>query len=263
MFVADKKFVGGKIYTMTHPGEFAEAAVVFDGKFIFVGSSKEAEEYLAKETIDLDGRCVLPGFTDTHIHLISDCQQKARANLGAARSIAEVLAIMKRHAEKQEDEWLLGANLHMDYMAEGRFPNRYELDEIAADRPIVLFSYCMHAQICNSEALKRAGIEKGFKPKVEGLVEFFDDGEPNGIIRESTYAEYLSDLAEQNVATKEERKKLLRRYLHDYTKRGITSIQTFSALAEDPLEYIDEYAELEREGKLPLRITINSSGGLD
>jgi predicted amidohydrolase YtcJ len=169
---------------------------------------------------------------------------------------------MKDFAAKTDAEWVLGGNLHIENLAEGRFPYSRELDAVGP-RPMLLFSYCLHVEIANSEALKRGGIVKGFKPEIEGLVEFYEDGEPNGIIRENTYGQYLSKQVEGNVATKEGRKALLKKYLKDYSMRGITSIQTFSALADDPLEYIDQYMELDREGALPIRITVNSSGPLD
>ncbi|MDR1495394.1 MAG: amidohydrolase [Clostridiales Family XIII bacterium] len=263
MIRADKTFVNANIYTMEKPGERAEAAVVYRGEFVFVGDAEEALKYPTRETVDLGGKTVLPGFTDTHIHLISDCQRKDRAELGGAQSIAEIVQIMKDYAEKSDGEWLTGANLHIENIAEGRFPNRYELDEISKERPVILFSYCLHIQIVNSEGLRRGGIVRGFKPEIEGLVEFFDDGEPNGIIREDMYARYFSDLVERNVTTTKGRQALLRKYMHDYTARGITSVQAFSALADNPLEYVDEYFELDRVGELPLRVTINSSGPLD
>ncbi|MDR2132360.1 MAG: amidohydrolase [Clostridiales Family XIII bacterium] len=262
MIIADKIFINGNIHTMEKPGDRAAAVVVYKGEIVYVGSDAGARAYSAKETVDLNGKTMLPGFTDTHMHLIADCMSKAKAELGGARSVAEVVSIMKDFAAETDAEWLLGGNLHIENMAEGRFPHRYELDAIDA-RPVILFSYCYHAQIANSEALRRAGIAKGFRPEMEGLVDFYDDGEPNGVIHENTYGLHFANLVDGDMALEANRKSLLKKYLTDYTKRGITSLQTFSALSEDPLEYVNQYMDLDREGALPVRVAINSAGSLD
>jgi predicted amidohydrolase YtcJ len=262
MIIADKTFVNGNICTMEKPEERATAVVAYKGDIVYVGSDAGARAYPTKETVDLGGKTVLPGFTDTHMHLVADCMSKDKTDLGGARSVADVLSVMKDFAAKTDSEWILGGNLHIENIAEGRFPHRRELDAVDS-RPVLLFSYCGHAQIANGEALRRGGIVKGFKPETEGLIDFYDDGEPNGIIHESAYGLYLSKHVDGHAATPAGRKALLRRYLKEYTKRGVTGLQTFSVLGDDPLEYIDQYMELDLEGNLPVRVTVNSSGPLD
>ncbi|MDR0853391.1 MAG: amidohydrolase [Clostridiales Family XIII bacterium] len=258
MFVADTAYINGQIWTMRKEGEKVSAIVVYDEKIIFAGETDEAKKYAVKETVDLGGKHVLPGFTDTHLHLLLNCISQERVDLAEATSIEEIVSKMK--AESDPDaEWILGDNVHIERLADGRFPERLELDQISVDKPVMLYSYCQHAQMGNSLAMKRGGIEVGTVPANEGEIEFYEDGTPNGVIRETTYANYLSDIIEAASKDAGYRKKLLRKYLPYYNSQGLTSLQTFSALSNDPLEYIDEYFELDREGSLSMRIVLNAS----
>jgi predicted amidohydrolase YtcJ len=259
MIHADKLYRNGKIYTMRTPGEMVESLVVYDGKIIFAGSNAEAEKYAAKETFDLHGATVLPGLIDTHMHLMVYCQAKNSIDLSQAANIDGIIKTMRRHADVGQG-WLLGSDVLPSALEENRFPLRYELDRIATNRPILLYSHCRHIKMGNSKALETTGILKGEIPKSDERIGFYEDGEPNGLIMETAYGDYVATAVEGRILDPEFRKALLRQFLPDFPKYGLTTLHTFSGMPEDPpLEYFDQYYALEQSGELPVRMVINSS----
>ena len=195
MILADKIFYNGKIYTMEKEGDMVTAIVVLQGKIVFAGDDAEALKYPAREKINLEKQCVLPGFSDTHIHLTEDCILKSWIHLSEAGSVAEVVEMMKKGVEKGEGvqgEWIVAMGLFPDKLKEKRFPNRKELDEISETHPIYIDSHCGHIKMLNSKALSLSSVpNKSIKHDEE--VDYLDDGEPNGVFRESSFGRYFSE----------------------------------------------------------------------
>lgn len=263
MNAADKLYINGKFYTIESEGDHAEAVAVRDGRFIFVGSSEEALKITADEIVDMEGAVVIPGMTDTHMHLVMDCEARQRADLKDADSISEIIDRMKeKDASLELGRWAQGTGLHIERIKEGRLPNRYELDRISKERPVLIQTYCGHAFMLNSKALELAGIGKGFQWPLEGLVDFDEDGEPNGIVREGLYNDLLLPLMGPILPTYEIKKAALSEELKECAKAGFTCISTYTSYSGDPLEYLYQYQELEEEGDLPIRIILNSSAPL-
>lgn len=263
MNCVDKIYRNGKFYTMEQEGAFAEAVAVRDGRFVFSGTNEEAEELTADEVIDLKGAAVLPGLTDTHLHLVMDCESRQRVDLRDVRSIAEILELMKaQDARLEPGRWAQGTGLHIERLKEGRFPNRYELDQVSTERPILVQTYCGHAFMLNSKALEIAGIGKGFQWPIEGLVDFDENGEPVGIVREGIYNDLLIPAMGPILPTYEIKKKALAEELAECAKRGLTCVSTYTSYSGDPLEYLYQYKELEEEQGLPVRVVLNSSAPL-
>ncbi len=264
MYKADKLFINGEIYTLKEEGDKIEAVAVNNGKIVFTGSNKEAENISAEEVIDLKGNTVLPGFTDTHMHLGITCYRKQSIDLLNAKSINDVIEKIKNKAEQTiEGEWITAINLHKSKLSENRFPLRWELDKASVKHPILISSYCGHANMVNSLALELAEIKKGFVPSVEGIIEFDKDGEPNGIVRENAYDDYFAPLnSSVPLADYKKRKLEYENELKRAASLGITTLHTYSSLTGDPLEYLYLYQDLEKENRLPVRIVMSSSAEL-
>ncbi|MDR1246350.1 MAG: amidohydrolase [Clostridiales Family XIII bacterium] len=257
-FLFDKLFCNGRIYTMNEPGEIVEAVVVHDGKIVFAGSDKEAAAYPVAEKEDLGGRVGLPGISDTHIHVLMDCNNKNNVALNKARSVDEIVEIMRSH-DKGGGAWLTGCDVTMSDLAENRYPLRYELDRISAERPIAIMSHCLHVTMVNSKALELAGLTKE-SAALDPCVTCYDDGEPDGIIREEAYTKYFAPTLMALLGDRDYRKELIRKHIGSYSRRGYTTLHAISSFdAAPPLEYFDQYYELEREGTLPVRVVINSA----
>ncbi|MDR0356951.1 MAG: amidohydrolase [Clostridiales Family XIII bacterium] len=261
MIRADKTFYNGKIYTMNNPGETVEAIVAYDGKIVFAGSNEEALAFPAKEKEDLGGLAGLPGFTDTHIHVFMDCLYKSYVDLSGAKSVAEIVELMKAHADSASG-WLVGAGIFSENLKENRFPRRYELDEISLDIPVMLSSHCGHITMVNSKALSHTTIVRRDEYDDECL-EYYDDGEPNGVIMETAQGKYLSAILDSSWNDSAYMKSLIAAGLPAYSKNGHTTLHAVGLMPDTPpSEHFDQYFELERRDELPVRIVINPSENL-
>jgi predicted amidohydrolase YtcJ len=257
-FLFDKLFYNAKLYTMNEPNETVEAIVVHGGKIVFAGSNEAAQKYPVAEKEDLGGRVGLPGISDTHIHVLMDCSNRSNVALNKARSVDELVKIM-RDNDDGGSGWLMGCDVTMSDLAENRYPLRYELDRISTERPIAILSHCLHFTMVNSKGLKLAGLTKE-SAAGDSCVTFYDDGEPDGIVREEAYIKYLAPTMSSVLADTEHRKGLIRKHIGSYSRHGYTTLHAISSFeAAPPLEYFDQYYELEREGTLPVRIVINSA----
>ncbi|MDR1068387.1 MAG: amidohydrolase [Clostridiales Family XIII bacterium] len=253
---ADKIFYNGVIYTMEAEGETVSAVVVRDGRIIYAGTDEAALAYPAAKTEDLNGQTVLPGFNDTHIHISLDLLHRSYVDLSRERTISGVIERM-REANDGGAEWLIGVSLAVGSLADGRYPDRHDLDKIDTERPVVINSACGHIKLMNSNAVERAGIP-GRDTAYNAFLEYSDDGAPNGIFLENSYAAYVDERIDGIYEDDGKRKALIRNGIGGYSAMGLTTMHTVSdAPEETQTEYIDQYFELEERGELPVRVVIH------
>lgn len=247
---ADKVFYNGTIYTMAKEGETVEAVAVYDGKIAAAGTNEEIRNMDAKEYIDLEGRPVIPGMADTHMHLYQDCMEQDKVSMAGVYSFAEMIAEAGEGlAGLADGKWLLAENLHMDYLDEGYFPTASVLDQISKEVPICIGSYCHHVHILNSKALEICGIDRNTDDHGKGMIERNKYGNPNGIIRDSAYNEYVESKI-PSLAMEESIEKVYE-YLKRCSSVGLTQLHAYQ---EDNLDGIRMYQELRRKKGLKCRI---------
>lgn len=182
---ADLILHGGQVLTMNRSFDIASAIAVKDGLILAVGGPEILASYQAPRVIDLHGRTLLPGFTDTHWHL--NGASPRHVDLQNARSIKEVQRLVRAKARQLgPGEWIEGYGWDEARFAERRNLVRQDLDQAAPDNPVVLSRAGMHSAVGNSLALKAAGITRITEDPAGGLIEHDANGEPNGIIRERT-----------------------------------------------------------------------------
>ncbi len=132
----DTIFINGKIYTMDPERSIKEAIAIKDGKIEKVGSNEEVLSLKDNNTeiIDLKGKLVLPGFNDSHMHLVNTGYTLTMVSLHGVTSIAEIGKRILAYIEENKPEkgsWIRGAGWNQDYFQdEKRFPTRYDLDKI-------------------------------------------------------------------------------------------------------------------------------------
>jgi predicted amidohydrolase YtcJ len=175
-----------KVITM-NPGRPVAEVVAIDGDTIFfVGKNSDAERLTGKETkvIDCAGKTVIPGFNDAHLHLFSLVKKLLSVDVSGARSIDDIKKAIRKEAVKTPPgQWISGTEYNEFYLAGGKCPNRYDLDEAAPDNPVILSHRSLHACVLNSMALSLAGINKETPEPPGGRIERdLDTGEPNGIL---------------------------------------------------------------------------------
>jgi predicted amidohydrolase YtcJ len=180
---ADMLFVNGAVVTMDPDRPSASVVAVKDGKILAVGGPELAEAYTAPETVDLKGRMLMPGFIDTHIHIIGHSRRSVP--LETAKSIKDVQAMIRAKArELGPGEWIVGYGWDEAKLAEGRNIVSTDLDSAAPKNPVALTRAGHHSVVGNSLAIKLAGITKATPDPERGVIEHYPSGEPNGIIRE-------------------------------------------------------------------------------
>ena len=144
----DILFVKGKIYTMEREGECFQSIGIRKGKIEFIGSDEEAEKYSAKKVVDLEGKTMIPGMADSHLHLYAYCQNLTFVDLSQVGSLEEMIEVMKkRAAETPKGEWIKGVNFDQTKWSENRFPTLGEMDDISTEHPVIIKRCCLHAVV--------------------------------------------------------------------------------------------------------------------
>lgn len=252
----DKLLINGKIYTMEEDGKKVEAIGIKDGIIKFAGTNEEASNFQSSEVIDLNWKAVVPGLADSHMHMYAYCQNQTSVNLESARSIGEMIDLMAQKAiDIPAGNWIKGVNFDQSKFKENRFPTRYDLDKISLEHPIVIKRCCLHAVVANSMALKLAGVVKGYDGGTGGIVEFDLDGEPNGILREQC-TKIFDEIIPDPLSDEKEKRRIMKNVLKDMASKGVTTIHTYAAKIWRYNEDIELYKAFEKEGELPVRVTV-------
>lgn len=252
----DILFVKGKIYTMEREGECFQSIGIRKGKIEFIGSDEEAEKYSAKKVVDLEGKTMIPGMADSHLHLYAYCQNLTFVDLSQVGSLEEMIEVMKkRAAETPKGEWIKGVNFDQTKWSENRFPTLGEMDDISTEHPVIIKRCCLHAVVANSAALKKAGIVKNYDAGTGGIVELDEEGMPNGILREQS-TKVFDDILPDALQNKDLQRKILSEVMSDMSSKGITAIHTYAAKIWQYNEDINIYKVFEEKGELPVRVTV-------
>ena len=252
----DKLFINGEIYSMKKEGEKFQSLGVKDGKIIFLGTDEEGKNISSKELIDLKGKMMIPGMADAHLHLYAYCQNLTFVDLSKVHNINEMISLMKEKIKNvKKGDWVKGVNFDQSKWKENRFPTLEEMNSISKDNPVIIKRCCLHAVVANSKALEIVGIGKNYQAGSGGIVELDKNGMPNGILREQS-TKVFDDILPDPLKDIEVQKKIMQDVLNDMSSKGITTIHTYAAKIWQYNEDINIYKNFEKEGKLPLRVTV-------
>jgi predicted amidohydrolase YtcJ len=175
----------GKVVTVDDRFSISSALAVRDGKIVRIGGSEIERDYQATLGIDLNGRVLLPGFIDTHVHLRGLSPREI--DMKQAKSIADIQRLIREKANQLgPGEWITGRDWSEYELAEQRRPLRADLDSAAPNNPVALWRAGAHSAVGNSAALKLTNITSGTPDPEHGVIEHDEKGEPNGVIRERT-----------------------------------------------------------------------------
>ena len=249
-------------------GEDCQAVLISGDRIEAMGSTAKIQALAGPDAahVDLGGRRVIPGFVDSHNHVLSGALLLTGVNCFGMTSIDELkAAVAKKAAEVGPGEWVTGAGWIESQFKEGRMPNRKDLDEAAPHNPVVL-GRLFAVVAANSLALEIAGVLKGYVPAT-GRVDLDESGEPTGILREGAQGLVRRAAQKQKMSASgglsksaggelgvsgggdtESRIKLA---LNEYLKYGITSVLDPGA----NVTLMHAYTSLRSKGELPLRVT--------
>ena len=160
---AETIFINGNIYTVNDKQPFAQAIAVKGDRIIFVGANADAAQFRGDKTriVDLAGKTVTPGFTDSHCHIFGIGEREMTLNLEGTNTREDFLAKVKeRVAQTERDKWITGRGWIETFWKPPQFPTRDDLDKIAPDNPVFLTRADGHAALANSAALKIAAVTR-------------------------------------------------------------------------------------------------------
>lgn len=247
----DMVFTNGRIYTVDAERDWVEAVAIDDGRIAFVGTAADVEQHIGSNTrvIDLDGRMMLPGMQDSHVHPIGAGIEASACNLNELPGLAAYRSTIAAYAASNPDvEWILGGGWSMSVFGPGGAPDRSILDELVADRPVFLTSADGHTGWANSAALEIAGITRDTPDPVDGRIDrHADTGEPIGSLQEGAMSLVGKHIPAETLETRQQGLRYAMKLLNGY---GITSIQD-AIVSRDSLE---TYASLDRRNELDLRV---------
>lgn len=187
---ADRVFVNGTVYTVDEKRSRAEAVAVRDGRIVRVGTDGEVRRLVGPDTevTDLAGGMLLPGFHDSHIHILIGVATEDDCDLLRLASQAEVDARLRECqslAGYGPDRWVIGGGWS-EWLWPDANPSREQLDALFPDRPVYLESSFGHAAWVNSRALALGGVGRDTQAPPDGvIVRDPATGEPGGTLRDA------------------------------------------------------------------------------
>jgi len=185
---ADLVLHNGQVYTMDAAAPRARAVAIAGNRVLSVGDDDAMQALLAPggRAVDLRGRAVVPGFTDSHVHFLSYGLSLKEIDLAEVPTLEEALArVAARAAETPAGQWLTGRGWDHSLWAGGDFPTRHDLDRVAREHPVWLRRKCGHAGWANTRALELAGITAETPDPPGGAIDRDPTtGQPTGILKE-------------------------------------------------------------------------------
>ena len=250
---------GGTIYTANDTRPTVEAVTVKDGKITYAGDAKgdwcRDNTSNNRRKVDLDGAAMYPGLTDGHGHLIGIGLREMTLNLEGTKSVKDLktrLASVVK--DTPEGETIYGRGWIETHWPEKRFPNRYDLDDVSPDNPVILERADGHAVVVNSQALTAANITANTKAPYGGAINKNGKAEPrrgknepSGMLIDNA-AKLVESLMPQ--LTDERKEAAYIKGAELYASRGWTNIHSMSVNPDD----IPMLNRLANEGKIKIRV---------
>ncbi len=264
--IADLVLLNGTIVTMDDNIPKVEAIAIKSDTIQAVGTNKYIEELIGDKTevIDLKGKFVMPGFFESHAHLLALGESKMELDLSTATNWDEIIAMVVEVAEKTKPgEWIVGRGWHQEKWdptpidnVEG-YPTHEVLSSATPYNPVLLNHASGHALFANSYAMRLAKIDtstkaprggKIVKDTLNNIIGVFEEEATQLITKE--YDKYLSTRSKAEV--KEHREKAFTLAMQECLKNGITSFEDAGATFEE----IDFYKEMIDSHKVPIRLNV-------
>ncbi|MFC9993955.1 amidohydrolase [Nocardia sp. NPDC127526] len=253
MSYADLVFTGGSVLTMDAARSRATALAVTRDRISAVGHA-EVRDYIGPQTevVDLDGRALLPGFQDAHVHAASAGIELGECDLTGTTDLAEYLRRIAAYAAANPGrEWITGSGWSMESFP-GGIPTRQQIDAVVADRPVYLVNRDHHGAWANTRALELAGITADTPDPSDGRIERDADGIPGGMLQEG--AMHLVDRIIPPVTAEERLTGLLRAQARLHSL-GITAWQEAIVSADGgPMDHAATYHTAAGRGLLTARV---------
>ena len=248
---ADIVFKNGNVYTANDRSPKAQAIAIKSDRIVYVGSNTGVQKFVGPNTrvVDLNGKTVMPGFTDAHQHLSGVGFREMTLNLEGTTSLEDLLAKVKARVDQAKPgEWVTGRGWIETHWSPPVFPTRWDLDKVSPNNPIILGRADGHGAVANSAAFKLARIDKSTPNPFGGEVsKDKQSGEPNGMLLDAAQG-LVRDLVPATTRADDERAVVLG--VNRDVALGWTQVQDAGGSYDD----IEIFKKLYASGEIKLRI---------
>lgn len=238
-----------RIYTVDCDLPQAEALAMRDGRVVAVGTLAEVSAVAGtSRRVDAEGRAIIPGLIDAHIHFLAYSRSLTKVQLDGARSLDDALELVAAKARETEPgQWVLGGGWNNYLWSPPLFPTRHDLDRIAPNNPVYLDRKDIHSCWVNSIALERAGVTRDTADPPGAQIGRDEAGEPNGLLYESATAIVRRAIEEEPESAA------------DAMRRGFPMLLQMGLTGFHAPEGPDAFAALQildDAGELPMRVVM-------
>ena len=253
---ADITLINGNIYTLNPDQPKAEAIAIQGDRILFVGRSVAVKSYETRwtERIDLEGKTVVPGLTDSHVHLSGIGFRELTLNLEGTASLDEMLdRVRERAAETPPGEWVTGRGWIEAQWDPPAFPTRHDLVRAAPEHPVWLTRADGHGAVANSRALEIAGVTGSTDNPSGGEIMRTASGEPTGMLLDRA-----KSLVDQHIPgpNAERQREALVVGARVMMERGWTEV----SIAGNSFDEVERIRRLYDEGEIKIRLYNNVRG---
>lgn len=244
----------GQITTWDNELPHCQALACKDGRVVAIGNDADVLALTGPKTqsINLAGKTAIPGLNDAHNHMLEVGIKFTRLELENCTSIADMVAGVREWAQRTPPgQWIIGEGWNESLFAEGRLPDRHDLDAATTQHPVLLKRF-FNMDVVNSTALHMAGVSRDTPDPNGGKIEREPDGAPSGILRAAAKLFVRNLLSEPSL---EQRVEALDKASRVYLSYGITSILDPGLYPAEMQAYQTAYLR----GKLHIRANLMPS----
>src|SRR5215469_7186687 len=248
--------VNGRIWTENPQQPESEAIAIEGNRIIAAGSSAAMRKLAAPggQIIDLGGRRVVPGFNDSHVHLIAGGDALVSVQLRDAASADEFRRRIGDYARTlPKGAWIRnGLWDHKQWSPPG-LPTHQLIDGVTPDNPVFVWRLDGHMALANGLAMKLAGVDRNTKDVPGGEIVRDRDGNPTGVLKD--HATSLIEKVMPPLSAREQ-DAAMKAAMHEAARNGVTSVQNLWDSTTDPFsaDKLREFQKFARRGELTVRI---------
>ena len=216
---ADVVYINAKIWTGDSSRPAASVLAIKNGVIVYVGD--DAAAVAASSTVDVEGKLLLPGFTDNHTHFLSAGYGLSSVKLKDAMTRQEFIArIASFCTSKPDKSWVMEGGWDHENWG-GELPRREWIDSVTGDHPVFISRYDGHMAFANSKAMELAGVIASTVAPEGGVIERDSKGVPTGIFKDAAMSLILKAVPDPTEKELDEYYDAAARYA---VMRGVTQV---------------------------------------
>lgn len=222
-------------------------------KILALGKTEDVENLICSDTkiYEFEDQLVMPGFHDSHVHVILSGLYESCVNLKDTKTEEEAAKLVGEFAKKIPNApWVLGFSWFPGFWENGKMPTRHSLDRYISDRPVFLLNYEGHSCWVNTKALEVCNINENTEDPKGGKVLRDESGKPTGVLLEGA----MGLVNEALSLSSSQQEKTIKKLLSKAASCGVTSIRDMQFFLGQNLGDLSVYNKLEERGELTARL---------